>query len=440
MGLGILSGMIAADEPRPVGSGSGAAAGDVPRDLSVKLLERVLPLLDALHDCGTARDHARNRTLFYDDYVKLVLLYLFNPLLQSISALQRAALVPRLARQLGIRDFSKASFSEAPAVFDSSMLLKVIDELAGPLRPFERDPKLADIRHAITLADGTLLRALPKLVETLHNSCRPSLHDARCTGRAVPGKSERANHAWRVHTFLDLDHFVPSQLVLTGASRRGANDERRVLEANVGGGHVYVCDRGYFDKSLLNAVVAAGSLYVMRAMDNVRFEVVEERLLSREALDAGVVRDAVVRMEGLDHPTRLIEVQTEVHAKRTRKGIVPGSGTMKVLCPELSFDPEVIALLYRHRWTVEVFFKFLKQLLGCRHLLSQRKTGVEIQIYCAVIVCMLLNMTTGLRPARAVMEVITWYMLGLADPEDVVKRIEMTRIEQQKRAAKKRGV
>ena len=85
------------------------------QDVSLKMLARILPLLDKLHDCGTERDSAGNRTLFYDDYAKLVLLYLFNPLINSISMLQRAAALPKLAKQLGLKPFSKASFSEAPA-------------------------------------------------------------------------------------------------------------------------------------------------------------------------------------------------------------------------------------------------------------------------------------------------------------------------------------
>jgi hypothetical protein len=87
-----------------------------------------------------------------------------------------------------------------------------------------------------------------------------------------------------------------------------------------------------------------------------------------------------------------------------------------------------------------VFFKFLKQLLGCRHLISQRKNGVEIQIYCAMIACMLLNLSTGLKPAKAVMEILMWQMLGFADQQDVQKQIEKTRREQEKARLKKSAV
>src|ERR1700693_1047557 len=97
-------------------------------NVHLKLLSRVLPLLDRLHDVGTERDPAGNRQLHYDQYVKLVLVCLSTPLIDSVAALQRAAQMPRVAKKLGVAGFSRASFSEAPAVFDASMLQEVIRE------------------------------------------------------------------------------------------------------------------------------------------------------------------------------------------------------------------------------------------------------------------------------------------------------------------------
>jgi hypothetical protein len=391
------------------------------KDISLRMLTRVMPLLDKLHASGTERDAAGNRTLFFDDYAKLVLAYLFNPLIDSISMLQRAAVLPKLARQLGIKDFSKPSFSEAPAVFDPRMLQAVVAELAGELRKLPADPRLRDIKQVIELADATLLIALPKLVETLHR----------------PNRDGTAYHAWRVHTVLDLEHGVPTVMRLTGASPKGADNERRVLEAVVEKDHLYVADRGYFDKKLLNRIVQAGSSYVFRVQENIKYDVLEQRPLNKAAADAGVLSDALVRLEELDHPVRLVKVKAELHAKRTRKGHVPSSGEMLLLCDDLQLAPELISLLYSYRWTIETFFKFLKQLLGCRHLISQRKKGVQIQIYCAMIACMLLNLWTGIKPAKAVMEILLWHALGFADDEDVIKQIDKTRREQDKARAKK---
>jgi Transposase DDE domain len=394
------------------------------KNVSLKMLSRVLPMLDRLHSCGTQRDTAGNRTLFFDDYVKLTLVYLFNPLIDSISVLQRAAALPKLAKQLHISDFSKASFSEAPAVFEPELLEGVICELAGQVQKLPADPRLSDIKQVISLADGTLLTALPKLVETLYRANRDG----------------SPHHAWCVHTVLDLASGVPTVMRLTGGCPRGDANERRVLESVLQANHLYVNDRGYVDIKLANRIVEVGSSYVTRLHDNAKYQLIEQRPVSKAAAAQGVLSDAVVQLEGMSHLSRLVIVKAEVHTKRTRKGYVQSSGQMLLLCNDLTLEPELISLLYRYRWTIEVFFKFLKQLLGCRHLISQRKNGVQIQIYCAMIACMLLNLQTGLKPAKAVMEILLWHMLGFADDQDVQKQIEKTRREQEKARLKKSAI
>ena len=104
---------------------------------------------------------------------------------------------------------------------------------------------------------------------------------------------------------------------------------------------------------------------------------------------------------------------------------------------------ELVSLCYRYRWTIETFFKFLKQMLGCRHPLSavervsQRKAGVEIQIYGAMIACLLLNLATGVRPCKALLEVLLWHQLGFASEEEVLARVEKIKRDQAKAHAKK---
>ena len=82
---------------------------------------------------------------------------------------------------------------------------------------------------------------------------------------------------------------------------------------------------------------------------------------------------------------------------------------------------EVIALLYQHRYQIELFFRFFKSLLGCRHLISQSRRGIEIQVYCAIIACMLLNLYTGRRPTRSTLTMLYWHMTGLASEEELMR-------------------
>lgn len=58
-------------------------------------------------------------------------------------------------------------------------------------------------------------------------------------------------------------------------------------------------------------------------------------------------------------------------------------------------EAEVIGLIFKHRWAVEVFFRFFKHVLGCRHLLSYNHNGIELQTYAAIIACMLIALWTS---------------------------------------------
>ena len=88
----------------------------------IKQLRRVATLLSALHKAGCDRDKAANRELHFDDYVLLILLYLFNPLIDSMRTLQKVSELPEMQSRLGIKRFSLGSFSESCRVFDPSML------------------------------------------------------------------------------------------------------------------------------------------------------------------------------------------------------------------------------------------------------------------------------------------------------------------------------
>src|SRR3954452_6995409 len=117
-------------------------------------LKRVFSLLDALHHVGCERDTAGNRRLHFNDYVKLMLLRVWNPLIESIQDLRQAASLPKVAKATGVKPFSAGSFSESGHVFDPEKLQPIIAELAGQLEPVPKDPRLAEVKHALTLVDG----------------------------------------------------------------------------------------------------------------------------------------------------------------------------------------------------------------------------------------------------------------------------------------------
>src|SRR6202140_3038091 len=133
--------------------------------VGLKYFDRLMPLLERLHDVGTRRDRAGNRQLFFDHYCAYILLFLFNPVVTSLRGIQQASELTKVQKKLGCPRASLGSLSEAATVFDAERLKEIISELGAELQPLARDPRLKDIPHALTLVDGTLLTALPQMMQ-----------------------------------------------------------------------------------------------------------------------------------------------------------------------------------------------------------------------------------------------------------------------------------
>jgi hypothetical protein len=371
-------------------------------------------LLQRLHDVGCERDHAHNRTLHYDQYCMLVLLFLFNPAVKTLRGLQQISELKNVQRRLGCPRTSLGSFSESAAVFEPQRLQEVIQALGQRLTPHSREPRLKDLRPIVTLVDSTLLAALPKMAEA-------SLLK-RTQGSALT--------KWRLHTHFEVDRHVPLRIDVTRATG-GDTDERAVLERTIESDRLYVMDRGYAKFSLFNHLVAANSSYVCRLRDNSVWEVLEQRPLSPAAVAERVLSDALVTLGATskkqarpDHKLRLLTIQGKPHTSKghyARRGSTGQSsdGVLRLATNLLDVPAEIIALLYHHRWLIEIFFRFFKQILGCRHLLSHSQEGIEIQTYCAIIACMLISLWTDRKPTLRTQEMICWYLLGVADLEEM---------------------
>ena len=382
----------------------------------LKHFKRLMPLLHRLDEVGCQRDKAGNRRLRMSDYCAAVLLYLFSPALNSIRMLQEAMGLAKVAKALKIRRFSLGSFSESSAVFDPSQLKKIIDELAGELVGLGKDPRLSELKHALTLVDSTVLLGLSRLANA---ACEQTRYRTAVDGRPL--------HGWRLHTQLDLQTFCPRNIQRTGARNAADNREARVLQHHLESDRCYVGDGGYTARYLLNQIVEKDSSYVVRVREDSVFVVGEERLLSQEALDAGIVRDAVVRLEpvndlAMNHPVRIVVVQVQPHPRRSRtsQGGMRHTDVLVLMTNLLDLPPELIGLIYQYRYSVELFFRFFKQLLGMRHLLSQRPRGVDIQVYCAVMACLLINLQTGKKPTKMMAQMVGWYLVGMASEDEMV--------------------
>ena len=384
----------------------------------LKYFKKLRPLFGRLHKVGCGRDRANNRTLHMDQYCCLVMLFMFNPIVSSLRAIQQASGLKNVQRRLGCARASLGSLSESARVFDPSLMQGIVQELGEQLVPIARDPRLADVKHLVTLVDGTLLKALPRIAQAMWLTT--------ATGTA--------HHAFRLHTQFQLDKSVPTRMDLTIGRNTGESDEREVLKRKLQPDHCYVMDRGYAKFTLFNAIHAVDSSYVCRVRDNSGYEVIEDRTLSDEDTDAGVLSDQVIRLgqaikpnRQVDHAVRLVCVQTKPHDKRSNRkgntGAGPSDGVLRIATNLTDVPACIIALLYRYRFSIEVFFRFFKHVLGCRHLLSDSPQGIEIQTYCAIIACMLISLYTGRKPTLRTYEMVCYYFTGLADEEELLAHI-----------------
>lgn len=387
------------------------------RDIQgLKYLDLLLPMLDRLHEVGCQRDKAGNRRLHYDEYCLLLLLFLFNPVVRSLRGLQQASQLKNVQRKLGCPRASLGSLSEATDVFDPQRLEGIIGELLKQVpatRPLARE----HVQQTLVAVDGSVVKTLSTLA----------------TAAYLRDKNGHTHAAWRFHTHFEIDRHVPVRMDVTSGLNSGKTDEKHQLRERLQADCCYVLDRWFAEFALWNEIVARGSSYVCRIRDNSNLEEVqEERTLSPAALQANVLRDIVVQLGSKDkkpqHPVRVILIQTTPHKKTGgRKGGTagpPSDGILRIATNLLDVPAEVIAEIYRQRWTIELFFRFFKHVLGCRHLLSTDPVGIQIQAYLAMIACLLISMWTGGKPSLRTYEMICFYLQGWADLDELNAHLE----------------
>jgi len=383
------------------------------RDITgLKFFDRLAPLLERLHDVGCQRDKAGNRKLHYDQYCMLVLLYIFNPIVTSLRGIQQASELANVQKKLGCPRASLGSLSEAVQVFDAELLKEIVAELGEDVKPLARDARLKDIGLTIELVDGTLIAALPKLMEASWQKFT--------TGSGMV--------KWRLHTHFEVDRHVPVRMDLT-PDGGGPHSERAVMERTIEPDRLYVMDRGYVKFVLFKTIVAAKSSYVCRLYDNSVYEVMEERERTEADVKAGVLSDQIVRFPlgkenaHPDHAIRLVCIQGTPHTSRGKSRGPDSDGILRIATNRLDVPAEIVGLIYRYRWTIEIFFRFFKHILGCRHLLSHDPEGIEIQTYCAIIACLLISLWTGRKPTLRTYEMICFYFCGLASEDELLSHI-----------------
>ncbi len=388
-------------------------------DLSgFKYFRALQPLLARLHEVGKQRDSAGNRLLHMDQYCMLILLWLFNPIVDSLRGLQQAAELDRVRKAFGVGRPSLGSLSESVTIFDPDPLKEIAKELSHQL---PEQGSFGSIDKTITAVDGSVIDTVVRVAHLAW----------------LPKSGGRMHCGYRLHTQFEVLRGTVSRIDATGSKPKGEADERAVLKSTIEADRCYLIDRGYAQYTLWNAIHTANSHYVCRVRDNASYDVLEQRELSEADKEANVISDQIVQLgksspldERPDHITRLVIVKATAHTSRgksKKRGSSTGpscDGQLRIVTDMLDIPAELIAELYRLRWSIELFFRMFKQLLGCRHLLSTKQNGVEIQAYMAIIACLLILIHTGRTPTKRTFEMLCFYMTGWASLEELEKHIE----------------
>ena len=365
----------------------------------LKYFRLIGPLLERLHADATARDRAGNRQLFFDQYAGLLLLTFFSPIVTSLRGLKQASELAKVQKLLGCERAALGSLSEASRVFDPTLLRAIIGDLAAQAVPLLHGRE-AEALRGLTAVDGTLLNALPKMAWALW--------------------VDDQHRAVKMHLQFDVLKGVPSDATVTC----GNGPEIEELRATLQAGRLYVVDRGYAEYELFQDIIDAQSSFVGRIRDNAVWTVVEERPISASARAAGVRSDRVVRLgcaksgAVFKQPLRVVEVAT---------GKTDSQGQPEILLlatDRLDLDAELVALAYRFRWSVELFFRWFKCILGCRHLLSTSPNGVTIQLYVGIIASLLISLWAGRKPTKRTLEMLQFYFAGWATLEEVQTHLD----------------
>lgn len=394
---------------------------DEARIEGVRYLKRVFPILQQLKGREVQRDKAGNRRLEYGQYASLILLSLFNSLLQSLRGLQQAGNLQKVQKILKCSRSSLGSLSEAGHVFDPAVLRPLIEErLAGLSRSNKRLSGGATIPQQLlqqlTTVDGTVLRALPQITQASLNP--------------------RAPDGWKLHTQFSVWRGVPEKAVLTDARGKNGSDERTVLASQLESDRLYVMDSGYEKYGLFNQIVASGSSYICRVRPRSVLSS-EPQPLSPEAVAAGIIEDSLVtlgssqsRAEKLSHRVRRIVIQGKPPARP--RSDRPSRDQIILLTNLIDVPAEIIAQLYRYRWLIELFFRFLKHVLGCRRLMSEHPYGITLQVYCAILACLLMAEATGGSLNRRAYELIGLFLMGWAEEDELIAGLERLRAAEKK--------
>ena len=208
----------------------------------------------------------------------------------------------------------------------------------------------------------------------------------------------------KVHTLYDIEAQVPAFFHITTASM---HDIMAMPEIPYEKGAYYIFDRGYNDFANLFNIEQIEATFVVRAKKNLKCKQISwKRRLPKNVLSDSVIEFTVYK-SSKDYPIPLRRVV--YHDEEQDREFV-------FLTNDFELPTLVVAELYRNRWSVELFFKWLKQHLKIKKFWGTSENAVRIQIYCAIITyCLVVIVKQDMKLERSVYEILQIIGISLTD-------------------------
>ena len=343
-----------------------------------------------------------NRQLFLDDVVIAHLLAFFNPTLRSLRTIEDFSQTRQAQRHLSVRRLCKSTLSDFHSVADPTLLEPIIERLkavanAKGLRP--TPVGLPQTFGQVLAVDGSFFAVAADVAWAV----------AHRTNRG----EKRA--CVRLDMHLDVATWLPQVITISG----GETSEAESAAATITPGAIHVYDRGIFSFDLLERQQKADAFFVHRLREPgprcPKFSGESPRPLTPEDAVAGVQSDTIGRMAGSDHRRAPDIVLREVIVQSPDE---PG-GVVRLLTNLLEVEAWAIALLYRYRWHVELFFRWLKCFANFSHLISESRQGVLLSFYVAVIGVLLMYLHTGAKPSKYAFSLLGLVASGASTLEEI---------------------
>jgi hypothetical protein len=397
-------------------------------DLScMGIVRQILPFRNWLSGQAAVDEAQHGNTRLRQVDVLLVLLAaFFNPQVRSLRLIEQLSQLPWVRGHLPLERICRSTLSDALARFDPDALAPLIGQLLeqlpamGPLGKVDKEVRdLIGISRQLIAADGSMFSAAADVVWALNQG-----------GRG--GKSQ----AVRMNLQLDVERFIPMDLTISGAEE---GSEPPAYIGRLLAGVIYLVDRNYVHFGFINAVLAAGSDFVLRMKDNTSFASCDEQVLTARDVEAKVISDRV----GVLSATRSRTGPTPPQRLREVILLDPAGERVRLLTTLMDVPAWVIGELYRCRWQIELFLRFFKVSASCEHLISHSRNGITTQFYVAVIACLLMHVRTGRKVNKYQLFLLGQVACGGASLEQVLPilaRVEREKELERQRLARKKAI